>query len=228
MRVRLIPARSKLSILPALKSNVSKLRKYKKIGLASTIQFSNQLPRVKKFLENKGFKIVLEKPKKRCGQGIKAKEKGQVLGCDASVCKKSAVNCWLYIGTGKFHPLAIALETDKPVLILNPFAKKLVSVSEKEKKLWLAKKAANLSKLREAKQVGIILSTKPGQYNPNLAERVAKKLAAQGKKCFFFIGDTLNPQEALNFSEIGVWVNTACPRLVEDDWPKPIVNAEWV
>ena len=49
---------------------------------------------------------------------------GQILGCDAKSAGKIAerVDSFLYIGDGEFHPIAIALETKKPVYKYNPKA----------------------------------------------------------------------------------------------------------
>ncbi len=225
MKTLVIPARAKKSILPVVRASLKKLD-CKRVGLASTIQFSDQLGEAKKLLESKGFSVVLSKSKKRGGQGIKATEDGQVLGCDATLTRVAKADCWLYIGTGQFHPLAIAFETNKPVIILNPFTKKISSISDKEKQRWLAMRAARLSKLKTAKNVGIILSNKPGQTKPKIPGLIEKKL--KGKKCFLFTCDLVQPNELLNFPQIDVWVNTACPRLVEDKFPKTVVNADWV
>src|SRR3989338_607907 len=77
------------------------------IGLVSSIQFLDSLPLIKSSLtkkdnRNKIKKIILG---------------GQILGCNAKNAEKikDKVDSFLYIGDGMFHPLAVALETQKQV-----------------------------------------------------------------------------------------------------------------
>ena len=44
---------------------------------------------------------------------------GQVLGCNATNALRLAkdVDCYLFVGEGRFHPLRIAQETKKPVFV---------------------------------------------------------------------------------------------------------------
>ncbi len=222
MKQLFIEAHSNQSILPALKANLKNLTG-KTIGLATTVQHIHEISEAKNILEKEGFKVILAKSQKNvANQGIKANHLGQVLGCDASNSSQK-VDSWLYIGTGQFHPIAIALETNVPVYALDPFSKKIEQISAKT---WLARKAAKLSKLKDAKKVGIILSTKPGQYKPKLVDKLRKKL--EGKETFTFIADLIQSNELLNFPDIDIWINTACPRLVDDKWPKTMINADWL
>jgi len=221
MKILNIEAHSNVDILPAVKYNINQI-KFKKIGLFTTVQHIKQIDTVKEFLENKGISVFTGKSQKTDNQqGPKATYCGQILGCDASAAKSMKVDAFLYIGTGLFHPLAISLETNKPVFRVNPHTKIMEKVSELERRKWLAKQAARVSKIQDAKKIGIILSTKPGQYKPKLAEKLNKKF----KNSYVFITDMITPHALLDFIDIDVWVNTACPRLVEDSWPKPFVNA---
>ena len=59
-----------------------------------------------------------------------------------------------------------------------------------------------------------------------MAQKTQKeKLEKDGKKVFLFVGDLITDTELRNFSHIQAWVNTACPRLMDDDFEKPIINA---
>jgi 2-(3-amino-3-carboxypropyl)histidine synthase len=222
MQTLFIEARSDQDLIPAIRANLSTLKKLGSIGLFTTVQHINQLEKAKDFLEKNNIKILTGKSKKSAGsQGPCAFYKGQVLGCDASAAKNLNVDSYVYVGTGEFHPIAIALETEKPVFKLNPLTKILEQISQQDKKKWLARKAARLDKLNHSKKIGIILSTKPGQYKPKLADKLRKKF----KNSYVFISDTLTASDLLNFPDIDCWINTACPRLVDDRWHKTFVNA---
>lgn len=221
MKVKFIEAISDQDILPAVKNNISKI-KYKKIGLISPIQHAIHLKEVKKYLEEIGKQVYIVKGSSN------AKYKGQVLGCDQSSALKleKKVECFIYIGTGKFHPLGVFLKTEKPVFLINPYTKKLETISQKEKKTYERKRILTIYKVKEAKNIGILVSTKPGQYNLKEAEKLKKKLEKDGKNAFIFLFETLNSSEFLNFKWIEAWINTACPRIIEDEFKKPIINAE--
>lgn len=228
MKRAYIELKDKTDLVPSLKNSLTVLRDFKRIGLVSTIQHVHGLKSAKEFLEENGKQVYLAKSTKARGQGISAKHEGQVLGCDVSAASQldSMVDALLYIGTGQFHPIGIALETEKPVFTLNPHTERIAQVLEGERKKYLARQAARLFKLKEAKKIGIIVSTKPGQYNLDQAEEIRTKLMKNGKQAEIFITDLITEQDLLNFSEVEAWVNTACPRLVDDKFSKPVVNAE--
>ena len=74
----------------------------KKVGLVTTVQHKHELKKIKELIEKTGKKTVIG---------------GQILGCDVNAAKKikSKVDAFLYIGSGEFHPLGVALETNKKV-----------------------------------------------------------------------------------------------------------------
>ena len=228
MKTLFIETHSKQSILPSIQRALSSLKNYKKIGIITTVQHINHLNEAKSLLEKQAKKVFIGQPKKYQKQGLTAKYAGQVLGCDASSAKviESKVDCFLYIGTGEFHPLAIALATDKPVFKANPFTKKTTLISTADKRRWLVKQAARISKFKSAKNLGIYVSTKSGQNRQKQAEQLGRELEKQGKKAYLFLADTITANEILNFPQIDCWVNTACPRIVDDHFSKPVVNID--
>lgn len=180
-----------------------------KIGLAASIQFLDQLKPLKNDLEKKGKEVEI------CGQ---------ILGCDATACSRKDVEAFLYIGDGRFHPIAISLETGKPVYVLingnvQEFDKGLKEEYEKRKKIALMKYLS-------AENVGVLVSTKPGQNNLEKAREFKKN--QKEKKVYLFMFNDLDFGQLENFPFIEVWVNTACPRLIDDyeKFNKPVVNID--
>ena len=242
MKVLFVEAKAKKNIVEAISKSLKGIPE-KKIGLISTAQFANQLLDVKRYLQSKGKIAVIEKSSKffyseNCSKQNKvfvigkplgsAVLDGQILGCDVSAATSidNKVDCFLYIGTGEFHPLGILAKTEKPIYVLDPFTEKLRAVPKEEKqKLW-KKQILRLAQFKDCKTIGILVSTKPGQCklqaNP---EEIKKKLEKQGKKVYIFIGDLIIDSELQNYLNIDGWVNTACPRLADDTFSKPFVNA---
>jgi len=71
-----------------------------------------------------------------------------------------------------------------------------------------------------ADNVGVLVSTKSGQqYLKN-----ALLLKRSKKNIYIFVDNTFNYAEMENFPFIDVWVNTACPRIGDDETPKPLIN----
>lgn len=212
MKILHIPCFHRKNVLPVLEKNIHLLDKYDRVALVSTAQHLNQLDAVKEFLESKN---------KKC---LKA---GQILGCSQMNALKleGDVEVFLYIGSGFFHPIGLSVKTEKPVVILNPYSDSMEELSTKEKERWLKRQKGRLAKFLEADSVGILVSTKAGQFSMEDALGLKKRLGSEGKNVFLFAGEELNPANLLPF-KVDCWVNTACPRLADDKFEKSIVNAE--
>jgi 2-(3-amino-3-carboxypropyl)histidine synthase len=220
MKIMHIKAEIEEDILPAVEKSIGKLPE--KVGLLTTVQHISQLGKAKKFLENNGKKVYL-------GKGKKAMHKCQILGCDFDAAKSvsSKVDAFLYIGTGRFHPLGVVLYTGKNVLAVNPLSMEIKEYTKKDAEQIEKRKKGALLKFYSAKKIGIIVSTKPGQNRMKDALELKKKL--KDKECYIFVTDTLDFSELENFPFIDCYVNTMCPRIGLDDTiraAKPIVNID--
>jgi len=167
-----------------------------KAGLVTTIQHLHKIDDIKAQLPN----------------AVKA---GQVLGCDTKAAEKIAdkVDAFLFIGSGVFHPIAVALNTKKPVFCWNPFTQELKQVTKKEIERYEQKNKGSLARFLGSDKIGILVSTKPGQNNMEKALKLKQK---SDKEYYIFQFDTLNPGELENFPFIDCWVNTACPRIADE------------
>lgn len=194
--------------------------KEKRIGLVSTLQFIDSLEAAKEFLEKNGKTAKIGK-----GKGYP----GQILGCDISAAKsiENEVDVFLYIGTGQFHPLGLALQTKKAVYFLNLEKNKLEEIGELREK-FLKQKYAAISLAKDAKNFGILVSTKPGQLNLELAREIKKKLENKGKKAYILTFNEIKPEKLEGF-DLDCYINTACPRIAIDnrtDFKRPILNPD--
>ncbi len=141
-------------------------------------------------------------------------EAKQILGCS----KLKKASNYLYIGTGKFHPLRLIKYTNN-IYILNPETKQFYKLSNKEIQIYKKQLKGKLIKYYSANKYGLIVSTKPGQNNLKKAIKLQSKLK---KPSFIFITNNINTKELENFPDIDCWINTACPRI---DY-KNIINLE--
>lgn len=195
------------------KEEIAKLPK--RIGLVTTIQHLHKLNEVKK----------------QFPEGIFA---GQVLGCRADTAKLIAdkVDAFLFIGTGVFHPIEVALKTKKPVYCWDPVARHLSKLDEAMLKQYENVKKKNITKFLHADKIGILISTKLGQndnkinsFSEELKMKKALELKSRcDKEYYIFAFDTLSINDLENFPFIDCWVNTACPRITDEK--KGIVNID--
>ncbi|MEM4347913.1 MAG: diphthamide synthesis protein [Candidatus Altiarchaeota archaeon] len=209
MKILFIPCYSKKKIFLNEKI-LKKIEKYERVALFTTTQHLAQLSKVKKFLQSKGKKVVAF---------------GQILGCSFGKIEKvkNKVDVFIYIGSGKFHALGISARTEKPVIIFNPYTNSIDEISDDERKKYIARKKAAILKALSAKVFGILVSTKTNQFNFKKAIEIKKQIEKKGRKAFIFVGDEISPEKLLGF-KVDLWLNTACPRISEDYFDKPIIN----
>ncbi len=189
-----------------------------KIGLATTVQFLDYVDEIKNHLEAKGKIVFFDK--------IRQKYEGQLLGCDHGAAEKikGNVDAFLYIGTGIFHPLGIALNIEKDVFCYDPIHAIMSKIDRKQVERYNAKRKGAYLKFLDASEIGFLVSLKPGQNNFKKAIEWKSKL--KGKNCYIFAFDTLDFNQIENFPFIECWVNTACSRLLDDyeKFPKPLID----
>jgi len=217
--VEYIELREDYDPIPVLEKDLDKIKE-EKIGLVSSLQFLDSLEKAKRFLEEKG-KFV------KIGKG--RFYSGQILGCDISSAKKieNEVDAFFYIGSGKFHPLGIALKTKKPVYVLDVEKGEVTYLKELKEK-FLKQKYAAVALAKDAKKFGILVSVKPGQLNLELAKEIKKKLEEKGKKTYILIFNEIKP-EKLEGLDLDCYINTACPRIAIEnrtEFKKPILNPD--
>jgi len=199
-----IPAKAIVSIEPLIEK-IKEQFKNRKTGLIAAVQFLD----------------YLQELKRECSNAIIG---GQILGCNINNALKikNKVDCFIFVGSGEFHPLEVALKTSKPVYIANPVTNEIPQISTKEIEDIKKQRKGKLMKFIVAEKIGILVSTKPGQYKFKNAQELKKRFSKEfklgeykikPKENYIFVFDTLRAEELENFSEIECWINTACPRI---------------
>ncbi|MGB9927343.1 MAG: diphthamide biosynthesis enzyme Dph2 [Methanosarcina sp.] len=217
-KVFFIEARSNVDIKSVVKKAISEL-KGQKIGLITTVQHVHKLPEACSILEAKGKKCVIENGDSRLAYA------GQVLGCNFSAARAEICDEYLYIGSGDFHPLGVALSTKKRVLAADPFSGE---VREVDPSRILRQRSAVIAKSLDAEVFGIIVSSKNGQERMNLASSLKDLAKKHGKEAHLILIDLVTPDQLLQF-KVDAFVNTACPRLAIDEvgrFPSPMLTPQ--
>lgn len=189
-----------------------------KLGLVTTVQFVEFVDEFKELLEKNGKTVFVNK--------MRQIYEGQLLGCDqgAALKNKEEVDAYIYLGTGRFHPLGVAITTEKDVHCYDPLHG-IQNMIKKEEGIRLNKKRkAALTAFFSADHIGIVVSTKPGQNQYKRAMKLKERLPE--KNVYLFVADTLDFTQLENFPFIQCWVNTACNRIMDDieKFPKPLLD----
>jgi 2-(3-amino-3-carboxypropyl)histidine synthase len=217
-KVYFIETRSVVDIRPVVEKAVPEL-KGQIIGLITTVQHVHKLPEACGILETGGKTCVIGRGDSRIAYP------GQVLGCNFSAARAEICDEYLYIGSGEFHPLGVALSTKKRVLAADPFSGE---VHEVDPSRVLRQRSAVIAKSLDAKVFGIIVSSKNGQQRLELASSLKKCAKRHGKEAYLILIDLVTPDQLLQF-KVDAFVNTACPRLAVDEvgrFPSPMLTPQ--
>lgn len=178
---------------------IKKLKlKEKRIGLISTIQYKNQLEKIKKLLEKEGKEVYIG---------------GQIIGCNASnaVKIKNDVDAFVYVGSGEFHPLEAIDETKNAnVYVANPESEVITKFTSKDLEKMEKLRKGKINKYLHAKKIGILVTNKPGQENLKTALVLSRKIK---KENYLFLDNEIDFGKLENFNDIDFWINTACIRI---------------
>ena len=201
--------------------------KNKNLAVFSAVQFRENLDEVRELLKKEGFKSQTSKP-------FRTSIEGQMLGCDSYKdslkLNLDKIDGFVYVGDGYFHPNALLLAQEyekeiKPVILMNVVSGTVEVIDKKHIEKYLKRKKGNLMKFHMSKNIGVFVTTKWGQEYKDTSMKLREKYPQ--KNFYYFIGDNFIDYEMENFPYVECWVNTACPRIGQDDILRfgfPVVN----
>ena len=208
-----IEVRDELNLKPILEKSLKKIEKFKTLGLSYSIQHRHDIETIKEFYEKRGKKIILSKK-----MGFAAYE-GHVVGCEYRGLKaiEKDVDAFLIIGN-QFHSMGAALMVDKPVVLVDVYNDDVRSMEGLKEKI-LKQRTISIQKLKDAKNVGIIIEIKPGQKFGD-PKYLVEKLKERGKNPIVITMNELTPEKIMNFYKVDAFIELACPRIATDDFAK--------
>ena len=128
--------------------------KYRSIGLLTNSQHLNQVEPVRNIFEKYGYRVIL-------GPGKGQLNDGQIFGCEFYPAHQllQKVDAYIFLGQSMFHSASIALSTEKPTYMLDPYFQEYSEVTEFA--LGLRKKAVlAIYRALDAERIGIIIGLK--------------------------------------------------------------------
>ena len=195
------------------------LLKGKTVSLITDSQHLHQIEYVKNMLEknNVGVKI---------GKGKGQLNDGQVFGCEFYPASETMgdVDANIFLGQSNFHAAGVALATNKPTYILDPYFNEVREISDFAKKL---KKRSTLAiySAAEAQTFGIIIGLKEGQLSKLTALKFKKELESKGKTVHLIALTEVTNERIRNLKGIDAFIQVACPRISTDnEFDKPVLS----
>ena len=193
--------------------------KGKTVCLITDSQHLHQIKHVKKILEDSGITVKI-------GKGKGQLNDGQVFGCEfypaMDVMENADVN--VFLGQSNFHAAGIALATNKPTYVLDPYFNEVREVTDFAQKL---QKKATLAiyKAADAQTFGIIVGQKEGQLSKTIALKFKRELEKEGKMVQLFALTDITNERLKNLKGIDAFIQVACPRISTDNqFDKPVLS----
>ena len=196
-----------------------KKKNFKIISLATISQYIRSMQNVKEIFESHGYEVVI-------GRGKGHLNDGQVFGCEFYPVydTKDHVGAYLFLGQSIFHSASIAIVTQKPTFMLDPYFNEYSEISDIARKL---EKKAILAvyKAQDAETIGIIIGLKEGQFAKIKALELKRLLEEAGKKILLIAMTEITDERLLSFEGIDAFIQVACPRIGTDNhFHKPVLS----
>lgn len=193
--------------------------KGKTVSLVTDSQHLNQIESVKNILESNGVIVKI-------GKGMGQLNDGQVFGCEfyPALEVKDQVDANAFMGQSNFHAAGLALSTNLPTFILDPYFNEVRDVTEFAQKL---QKMATLAvyKAAEAQTFGVIVGLKEGQISKTIALKFKRELEKEGKSVQLFALTDITNDRLRNLKGIDAFIQVACPRISTDNqFDKPVLS----
>ena len=191
-----------------------------RLGLVASVQHLHLLDPLSRALLAKGYDP-------RVGRGDhRLAYAGQALGCNYTGAEEvvADVDAFLFVGTGRFHPLGLAFAVDRPVWAIDP--RQGVLEPSIDRGALIRRRQLLVASVREARRWGILVSTFAGQNRSPTALALQARARAHGWEAELLLAQRIDPADLLG-RDVDAFVNTACPRIALDDsanYPKPVLT----
>jgi 2-(3-amino-3-carboxypropyl)histidine synthase len=193
--------------------------KFKSISLVTDSQHIHQISKVKEIFEEKGFSVVI-------GKGKGQLNDAQIFGCEFYPVHNisNKIEAFIFLGQSRFHSIGVALSTEKPTYMLDPYFEEFLSINE-EAEVVKKKSILSIYKALDARKIGIIIGLKEGQFAKIKALEIRKELTKLKIETQLIAFTEISNEKLQNFKEIDAFIQVACPRLGTDNYfSKPVLS----
>ena len=134
------------------------------------------------------------------------------------------VDANIFLGQSNFHSAGVALATNKPTYVIDPYYNEVREISDFAKKL---KKRSTLAIYNavDAQTFGVIIGLKDGQLSKLTALKFKKELESKGKIVHLIALTEVTNERIRNLKGIDAFIQVACPRISTDnEFDKPVLS----
>ena len=191
----------------------------KTISLITDSQHLNQIESIKNVLEKNGINVKI-------GKGSGQLNDGQVFGCEFYPATETIddVDANVFLGQSNFHAAGVALATNKPTYILDPYFNEIREITDFARKLQ-KKATLEIYKSVHAETFGVIVGLKEGQISKLTALKFKKELESAGKIVHLIALTDITNERLRNLKDIDAFIQVACPRISTDNrFDKPVLS----
>ena len=193
--------------------------KYRAVSLLTDSQHLEQVVGAKKVFEQYGYNVII-------GRGKGQLRDAQVFGCEFYPAwnVQKQIDAYVFLGQSQFHSASIAMSTEKPTFMLDPYFEEYTQVNEFAQ--GLQKRAIlGIYKALDAERIGIVIGLKEGQFAHVRALELKKELEKMGKKAQMIALTEITNDRLQIFKGIDAFIQVACPRIATDNhFNKPMLS----
>jgi len=204
----------------ALATTVAAAGVPRRLGLVVSVQHLDLLEPFRAALGRRGYAVEVGRGDRRLAYAA------QALGCNYTSAEavEAQVDAFLFVGTGRFHPLGLAFAVERPVWSLDPLQNRLEPAIDRA--VLIRRRQLVVAAVRDVRSWGILVSTFAGQNRMGMALALQERARVRGREAQVLVFDRLDPRD-LEGRALGAYVSTACPRIALDDgpnYPKPVLT----
>ena len=193
--------------------------RYKTLSLLTDSQHLNQIADVKKIFEEYGYDIII-------GRGKGQLNDAQVFGCEfyPAYFMQQRVDAYVFLGQSMFHSAGVAMSTERPTYMLDPYYQEYLEVTEFARNLQ-KKAILAIYKAFDAQRIGLIIGLKEGQFAQLRALELKRTLEKLGKKVQLIALTEITEERIQVFRQIDAFIQVACPRIsIDNHFKKPMLS----
>jgi 2-(3-amino-3-carboxypropyl)histidine synthase len=193
--------------------------RHKTLSLLTDSQHLNQIASVKKIFKEYGYDIII-------GRGKGQLNDAQVFGCEfyPAYFMQQRVDAYVFLGQSMFHSAGIAMSTERPTYMLDPYYQEYMEVTEFARNLQ-KKAILAIYKALDAQRIGLIIGLKEGQFAQIRALELKRTLEKLGKKVRLIALTEITEERIQVFRQIDAFIQVACPRIsIDNHFKKPMLS----
>ncbi|MCI4357768.1 MAG: diphthamide biosynthesis enzyme Dph2 [Thermoplasmata archaeon] len=181
-----------------------------RLGLVASVQHLDLVDPLRRALAERGVALEVGRGDRRLAYAA------QALGCNYTSAQslRESVDAYLFLGTGRFHPIGLAFAVNRPVWSLDPLQGALEPPIDRAS--LVRGRQMMVARAMDARRFGVLVSSFAGQNRSGMATTLVERARRRGREAEILRFARLEPAD-LEGRDLDAYVNTACPRIALDD-----------